>query len=190
MNTDGWMLLNKGFRLRAEIDAGRDICGELRFEAAKRLGRLQFVLLEYLLLKDSEEGGALPLALPWFLSLLSLTLHVVKSRALSLLRLPCYFVRLGKEVIGLLAIQDRNERLIVASLGVAKRYRRLGMGTCILGYAEAVARRMGKKMLEVDVYGKNIPALGLYTRYGFTFVPSLSTRSIRRGSKPVFADKL
>jgi hypothetical protein len=48
---------------------------------------------------------------------------------------------------------------------------------------------MGKKMLEVDVYGKTIPALRLYTKYGFIFVPSLSARNIRRGGKPVFVDK-
>jgi GNAT superfamily N-acetyltransferase len=157
----------------------------LRFEAARRLGRLRFVLLEYLFFRDSEEGGALPLNLPWFLSPLSLALHIIKSRALSLLRLPCYFVKLGKEAVGLLAIQDRNECLIVASLGVARRYRRLGIGTCILGNIETTAKHMGKRTLEVDVYEKNIPALRLYTKYGFTFVPSLSMRSMARGSKSV-----
>lgn len=189
LNTDVWMSLNRGFRLRTEVEATRDICEELRLEAAKRLGRLRFILLEFLFFRDSEEGGALPLSLPWSLSPLSLALHTVKSRALSLLRLPCYFVRLGKETVGLLAMQDQNECLIVASLGVARRYRRLGIGTCILGHVETTARRMGKRILKVDVYGKNTPALRFYTEYGFTLVPSLSTRSMMKGSKPVSAGK-
>jgi ribosomal protein S18 acetylase RimI-like enzyme len=176
--------------LRTEIEAERGICEELRFEAVRGFGRLRFVLLEYVFFRGNEKGSALSLSLPWFLSPLSLTLHMVKSRALSLFRLPCYFVKLGKETVGLLAIQDQNKCLVVTSLGVGRLYRRLGIGTCILGCVEAAAKRMGKKTLEVDVYGKNIPAVRLYTRYGFTFVPSLSIRGMSRGSKSVSARRL
>ena len=80
--------------------------------------------------------------------------------------------------------------MIIPSLGVARRYRRLGIGAYILCSVETTAERLGKKTLVVDVFGKNIPALGLYTKYGFTLVPTLSTRSKRRGSKPVSASKL
>jgi len=158
--------------LKKEIGADPDIYRKLQFEAVKGIKRLQFLLLEYRFFKDSEEGSALPLSLPWLLSPLSLMLHVAKTRALALLRLPCYFVKLETEIVGLFAIQERHESLLVASLGVAKDYRRLGIGTCILGYIETIAKHMGKRWLEVGVWKKNTPAKQLYTKYGFTFIQS------------------
>jgi len=156
--------------LKKEIGAEQDICRKLRFEAVWGIKRLQFLLLEYRFFKDSEEGSALLLSLPWFLSPLSLMLHIVKTRALALLRLPCYFVKLETKIVGLLAIQEHHESLLVASLGVTKEYRRLGIGTCILDYIEATAKQLGKRRLETLVLRKNIPAQRLYTKYGFTII--------------------
>jgi len=158
--------------LKKEIGADPDICRKLQFEAIRGIKRLQFLLLEYRFFRDSKEGSALPLSLPWLLSPLSLTLHIVKTHALALLRLPCYFVKLETKIVGLLAIQEHQESLLVASLGVAKDYRRLRIGTCILGYTEAIAKHMGKRWLEVGVWKKNIPAKQLYTKYGFTLIQS------------------
>ena len=107
-------------------------------------------------------------------------LHIVKSRALALLRLPCYFVKLETKIVGLCAIQEHHESLLVASLGVAKEYRRLGITTRILGYIETIAKHMGKRWLETLVLRKNIPAQRLYTRYGFTFTQSERTHCIMR----------
>jgi len=171
--------------LKKEIGAEPDICRKLQFEAVRGIKHLQFILLEYRFFKNSEEGRALPLNLPWPLSPLSLMLHIVKSHALTLLKLPCYFVKLETKIVGLLAIQEHNESLIVASLGVAKEYRRLGIGTCILSYIETIAKHMGKRLLEVDVLRKNIPAERLYTKYGFTFVQSERMFFIMRGKKPL-----
>jgi len=167
------------------IGAELDICRKLQFEAVKGIKRLQFILFEYRFFKDSEEGRALPLNMPWPLSPLSVMLHIVKSRALTLLRLLCYFVKLETKIVGLLAIQEHHESLLIASLGVAKEYRRLGIGTCILGCIETIARHMGKGWLEVDVLRKNIPAERLYTKYGFTFIQNERMLFIMRGKKPL-----
>lgn len=156
--------------MQEEIDAEPDICRKLQFEAVRGIKRLQFLLLEYLFFKDSEESSALPLSLPWPLSPLSLMLHIAKTHALALLRLPCYFVKIETKIVGLLAIQEHSESLLVASLGVAKELRQLGIGTCILSYIETIAKQMGKRWLEVDVWKKNIPAQRLYTKYGFKFI--------------------
>jgi len=99
-------------------------------------------------------------------------LHVVKSHAFALLRLLWYFVKLETKIVGLWAIQEHRESLLVASLGVAKEYRRLGIGTCILGYIETIAKHMRKRWLETLVLRKNIPVQRLYTKYGFTFTQS------------------
>ena len=172
--------LNRGLYLKKKIRAERDICRKLQFEAVRGIKRLQFLLLEYRFFKDREEGSALPLSLPWFLSPLSLMLHIVKSRAFALLRLPCYFVKLETRVVGLWAIQEHHESLLVASLGVAKEYRQLGIGTCILGYIETIAKHMGKRWLETLALRKNIPAQRLYTKYGFTFTQSERMHRIMR----------
>jgi len=166
--------------LKKEIGAEPDICRKLQFEAVGGIKRLQFLLLEYRFFKNNEEGSALPLNLPWLLYPLSLMLHIVKSRALALLKLPCYFVKLETKIVGLLAIQEHHESLLVASLGVAKEYRRLGIGTCILGYIETIARRMGRRWLETLVLRKNIPAQRLYTKYGFTIIQSERMHCIMR----------
>ncbi|MGD1054779.1 MAG: GNAT family N-acetyltransferase [Nitrososphaerales archaeon] len=155
----------------------------LQFEEVRRLKRLQFIVLEYCFFRDSEGGSALPLSLPLVLSPLSLLLHIVKSRAPSLLTLPCYLVKLGTKTVGLLAIHEQRESLIVASLGVAKQYRRLGIGACILGHVEMIARNVGKKSLAVDVYKKNVSAQRLYAKHGFTFTQDIRIRGMMRGNK-------
>jgi len=166
--------------LKKKTKAEPDICRKLQFETVKGIKHLQFLLLEYRFFKDSEESSALPLSLPWLLSPLSLMLHIVKSHALALLMLPCYFVRLETKIVGLLATQERHEILLVASLGVAKEYRRLGIGTCILGYIETIAKRMNKRWLETLVLRKNIPAQRLYTKYGFRVIKSERGHCIMR----------
>jgi len=99
-------------------------------------------------------------------------LHIIKTRALALLRLPCYFVKLETQIVGVMATQEHYENLIVASLGVAKEYRRLEIGTCILGCIEKIAKHMGKRWLETLVLRKNIPAQRFYAKYGFRVIQS------------------
>jgi len=163
---------NRGLRLKKEIEGKPNLFGRLRFETVRGMRHLQFLLLEHSFFKDSEEGSALPLNLPFPLFPFSLMLHIAKTRALDLLKLPCYFVKIETKMVGLFAIQEQNESLVIASLGVAKEYRRRGIGTYILGCIETIARHMGKKRLEVGVWRKNIPAQRLYRKYGFKFTQS------------------
>ncbi len=169
--------------MRKEVGAESDICMKLQLESVKGINRPRFILLECFFFKDSKEGDALPLNLPWFLLPLNLILHIIKSHALDLLKFPCYFVKLQTKIVGLFAFQEHNESLLVASLAVQRKYRRLGIGTCILGYMETVARRMGKKWLEVDVLRKNIPAQQFYIKYGFAFAKDERMDHIVKGKK-------
>jgi GNAT superfamily N-acetyltransferase len=171
--------------LKKEIEAAPDICRRLRLEEVNRIKCLQFILLEYNSFRDGEEGGALRQNLPWIASPLSLLLHIFESHAFTLLRLPCCFVKPEGEVVGLFATQERIESLLVASLAVKKRFRRLGIGTFILSHIEKVARHMGKRWLEADVLRRNIPAQRFYAEYGFKFTQSGKKRHLMRGKKPV-----
>jgi GNAT superfamily N-acetyltransferase len=164
--------LNWGLCLEREIEEDSAACKKLQFEIVKGIRRLQFLILEHQFFRNSENGGALALNMPLFLFPFSLMLHIAKTHALTLLRLPCYFVKLGTEIVGLFAVEGRRESLFVASLGVAKQYRGLGIGTRILCCIEATAKRLDKKWVEVDVWSKNIPAQRLYAKYGFRFVRS------------------
>jgi len=166
--------------LKKETGAKLDICRKLQFKPVNGIKRLQFLLIEYRIFKDSEGGSALPVNLPWLLYPLSLMLHIVKTHALALLRLPCYFVILESKIVGLMAIQEQHESLLVASLAVAKEYRRLGVGTCILSRIETIAKHMRKRQLETLVLRKNIPAQRLYTKYGFRSLQSEDTHCILR----------
>lgn len=166
--------------MKKGIGAKTKICRKLQFEAVKGIKRLQFLLFEYRFFMDSEKGSALPLSRPWLPFPLSLMLYIVETRALTLLRFHCYFGKLETRIVGLFAIKEGHGSLLVGSLGVAKKYRRLGIGTCILRYAEKIAKREGKRWLEVGVLRKNIPAQRFYTKYGFSFIQSERTLCIMR----------
>jgi ribosomal protein S18 acetylase RimI-like enzyme len=170
--------------LNREVETERDVCRRLQFEPVRGVERLRFLLVEYRFFKDSEAGDALTVSLPRLLSPLSLMLHIVKTRALTLVGLPCYYVKLGAKTVGLWATQEHHNSLFVASLGIAKEYRRLGLGTFILKRVESVARRMGKRWIEVDVLKKNIPAQRLYTKFGFKFKDE-RMYGMMRGKKPL-----
>lgn len=155
-------------------------CRKLQFEPVKGIKRLQFLLLEYRFLIDSDQGSALPLSLPRLLFPLSLMLYIFETRAHAILKLPCYFAKLETKIVGLLAFQEGSMDLLVASLGVTKECRRIGIGTCILSHAEKTAKRKAKKWMEVGVYRKNIPAQRFYAKYGFRFIHSERALHIMR----------
>ncbi len=114
----------------------QSICGKLRFEPVGGIKRFQFLLLEYNFFNESEGSSALPLNIGWPFSPLALMVHIFKSHAFVLIRLPCYFTRLETRIVGLWATQEQGESLFVASLGVAKECRHLGIGTHILEHID------------------------------------------------------
>jgi GNAT superfamily N-acetyltransferase len=107
---------------------------------------------------------------------MSFLIHILESHALNLLKLPCYLAKLEGETVGVFAYREFHESLFVASLGVRKKYRRMGVGTLLLKQMGKVARSMQKWYLEVDVRIKNAPTRRLYSGYAFTFLPLDKTR--------------
>ena len=94
----------------------------------------------------------------------------ILSMELILFKARRYFVMLGKNVVGVVAFHEKPDSLLVASLGVAKEYRRLGVATYVLRYAEKLAVRLGKEWLELTVLKRNTPARRLYVKSGFSEV--------------------
>ncbi len=67
-------------------------------------------------------------------------------------------------VIGLL-----RRRIIghIISIAVSKRYMRRGIGSKLLKKAEETLRRMGAKVLRLEVRNSNIPAINFYVKHGY-----------------------
>ena len=59
------------------------------------------------------------------------------------------------------------DSIFVQLLYVKPEYRRQGMATELLEYAENLGIDKGKEKMEIGVFRKNIPALNAYLKYGF-----------------------
>jgi ribosomal protein S18 acetylase RimI-like enzyme len=152
-----------------------NICQTILVNSVIRLEHLCFNLLEYRFFKDSERGVALPFGNLGFFSIFAVTPYILVAE-LIFFRAKRYLVRLGENVVGVVVFGERPDSFLVSSLGVAREYRRLGIATSILHYAERVARQLGKEWLELTVLKGNTAAQRLYVKFGFVAVKE------RRGS--------
>jgi ribosomal protein S18 acetylase RimI-like enzyme len=78
-----------------------------------------------------------------------------------------YFVILGEQIVGVIALQENVEGLYVASLAVSPFYRKIGIATYMLNWAELMANHLCLGALELSVSKANRPALRLYLKLGF-----------------------
>jgi ribosomal protein S18 acetylase RimI-like enzyme len=139
----------------------------LSIAPVRRSEHLSFNLLEFRFFRNSERGVALVLGNHWFLSMLVVVPYVL-SMELIFFRARRYLVMLGKNVVGVVVFHEEPDSLLVATLGVAKPYRRLGVATYVLRRAEKLAVQLGKGWLELTVLKGNTPAQRLYVKSGFS----------------------
>jgi ribosomal protein S18 acetylase RimI-like enzyme len=78
-----------------------------------------------------------------------------------------FFVTLEDQVLGVLALQEKDEALYISVLAVSPFFRKTGVATYMLDYAAAIANKLDKAALELSVSKANAPALSLYLKYGF-----------------------
>jgi len=78
-----------------------------------------------------------------------------------------YFVTIEKQIVSVLALENRTNVLYISNLAVSPFYRRMGMATYLLGFAVGLARQHDKNALELSVNKANTPALRLYAKQGF-----------------------
>ena len=83
------------------------------------------------------------------------------------LRRRRYFAKLKNRVVGVLILHEKPDALHISSLAVAPEYRRHGIAEQILNFSEKIAKRRGKRWLELTVLRKNNPARQLYEKSGF-----------------------
>ena len=78
------------------------------------------------------------------------------------------FFKFGKHVAGIAALDQEPHVLYISTLAVSPEFRRAGIASFILNYAETVAEKIGKGYLELSVLKKNLPARKLYEKHGFS----------------------
>lgn len=139
----------------------------LRITPVKRFRHLHFNLLNFHFFKNSEGGNLIFHGSPRLLSPLTVIPYILAMEVI-LFRGKRYFIKLKEQVIGMFVIREKPEALYINSLAVAPEYRRLGIATYILNYANKLAKQLDKKWLELSVLKVNIPALRLYMKVGFT----------------------
>jgi ribosomal-protein-alanine N-acetyltransferase len=86
------------------------------------------------------------------------------------LRNPCsyYIVAwLAGEVIGYAGMWVISGEAHISTLAVLPTRRRRGLGSYLLSYIIAEARRQGTSVITLEVRESNIPAQALYRRFGF-----------------------
>lgn len=76
----------------------------------------------------------------------------------------------GYETIDWKVGLDSPEVLVVHTLVVHPRFRSRGIGKGIMGFSLDYAKARGMKAVRLDVYEKNVPAIGLYERMGFRYM--------------------
>lgn len=81
-------------------------------------------------------------------------------------------------VIGALTVSQGPDRLWIEALAVAPGKRRRGHGTTLLAFAEAAAREVGLRSLEVRTMG----AESFFARHGFAITPTIQKKLPRGGA--------
>lgn len=66
--------------------------------------------------------------------------------------------------------ENYSKIYVIHTLAVHPDYLKRQIGSGLLGFSIEQAKRDGMKALRLDVYERNLPAIKLYEKYGFTYV--------------------
>jgi ribosomal protein S18 acetylase RimI-like enzyme len=127
---------------------------------------LLFNFYDFRFFNASENGSAMPFGNSKLLATLIAIPYILLCEAI-FLRRQRYFVKLKNRVVGVLILYEKPELLRVNELAVAPEYRRHGIAKQMLNFSARIARKRGKRWLELTVLKKNFPALRLYQKSGF-----------------------
>ena len=139
----------------------------LRIRHVSKREHMRFNMLDFLYFKDSK--GLHPLISKSFRLFFPLMIvPYVLGAEVAFFRRRRYFVHLGKQTVGIFALQEKPAALYISSLAVAPEYRMHGIAENMLWPSARLARQLEKKLLELSVLKTNAPALRLYREFGFT----------------------
>lgn len=144
----------------------KDIHRYLRVESVRKSEHLSFNWREFSFFNNGDHGSVLFFGSSRSLAPLVFVPYIL-SLELVFLRNRRYLVRLKQQAVGLFVLRKKHDTLYISSLAVAPEFRRLGIATYILSYAERLARSLGKQRLELSVLKLNIAAHRVYRKFGF-----------------------
>ena len=127
---------------------------------------LLFNFYDFKFFNASEKGSAMTFGNSKLLASLIVVPYILSCEAI-FLRRRRFFAKLENHVVGVLILHEKPEVLHVSSLAVAPEYRRHGIAKQILNFSAKIAKKRGKRWLELTVLKKNIPARRLYEKSGF-----------------------
>ena len=88
----------------------------------------------------------------------------------------CFVVWDNGKVAGFARIRKKKGRLShvgVLMLAIEKDYRRLGMGKYLLNKAVEEGKKVGVKIVRIEAFAINVPAIKLYEKLGFSQVATI-----------------
>jgi len=96
---------------------------------------------------------------------LKLAKKIIKSKSL------VYIAEHKSEAVGYFALTFRNKIADIDFLSVKKRHHNKGIGTKLLNRMIRLAKKNNKlSKIRIAVWAKNLPAIGLYKKFGFSVV--------------------
>lgn len=142
---------------------------DIRFVEVKRWQHIRFNVIELSYFINSEGGVAMPFGRANSVSDLFVIPYVLLAEAI-FFRAQRFYMKIGERVVGEIVLRVKPYYLDVASLGIGSEYRRSGLATCALTFAEEAASQLRKKELRLSVLAGNLPAQRLYLKFGFSVI--------------------
>jgi ribosomal protein S18 acetylase RimI-like enzyme len=127
---------------------------------------LAFDLIEFNAFRKSEKSSALEFPMPT-ISVPFVVIPYLAALEVILFHERRYFVMLDNRIVGIFAIEPKDNSLVISNLAVVPEARKHGVGTYILDQICHMATKQGLRSLRLRVLKKNIPAQILYNRFGF-----------------------
>ncbi len=82
-----------------------------------------------------------------------------------------YFYIKDGEIVGILSLgTDRGDQIFIYTIAVEPTFRKQGIGKALMTFSEERAAELKKNYMALVVMSRNIPAVSLYKKYGYSIV--------------------
>lgn len=97
--------------------------------------------------------------------------HVIAKLLVSQRRTVTHLAFDGKNVVGYVSLVfpkfNKLRGNAYLTIGIREKWRGKGIGNMLMETAEEYAKSKGVRRVELEVFGKNVNAIGLYTKRGY-----------------------
>ncbi|MBI2629520.1 GNAT family N-acetyltransferase [Candidatus Pacearchaeota archaeon] len=94
----------------------------------------------------------------------------------------------SKEISGYFVLAFRNKKAHLDFLSIRKKYHNKGIGTKLLKFAVNLAKK-NAKVIQVQVWSKNYPAIHVYKKQGFQ-ISKIKKRHYKNGDDKLVMEKI